>query len=216
MNSWSSRIKERMEALNMTSDMVARKMGITRGAVAHYLVGRRVPPLKQFKKLAAILKADPAWLQFGTDIITEPVKEIIVNKEPTQYPLPILSWDQLTDFADIDKLKNKAADFVPHLFTDQPRWYALRVRGDSMTAPTGHGHSFKESDILIIDPDKTPIHGSFVIALLPRAREATFKQYVKDGGFTYLKPLNPQYPTIEIEESTHMCGIIIKAITGIC
>ena len=66
MSDWTLRIKTRMKELNMTQEMLASKMSITRGAITHYLSGRRVPPLKQFQKLAVILKVDPAWLQYGT------------------------------------------------------------------------------------------------------------------------------------------------------
>jgi transcriptional regulator with XRE-family HTH domain len=79
MNSWSNRIKERMRALGLTQEMLAKKMGITRGAVAHYLGERRIPPLGQFKKLAAILKTDPAWLHYGT--ITEKSSKASDNKK---------------------------------------------------------------------------------------------------------------------------------------
>src|SRR5690242_7803616 len=72
MNSLATRIKERMKVLGMTQEMLANKMGITRGAVTHYLAARRTPPLSQFKKLAAILKVEPAWLHYGT--VTAPTK----------------------------------------------------------------------------------------------------------------------------------------------
>jgi len=44
---------------------------------------------------------------------------------------------------------------------------------------------------------------------LPQSKEATFKQYVLDGDIRYLKPLNPQYPLVEIDDSTHVCGVIV-------
>lgn len=65
MNTWASRIRERMSELQLTQEELANKLGVTRGAITHYLSGRRVPPLRQFHKLAAVLKTDPAWLQFG-------------------------------------------------------------------------------------------------------------------------------------------------------
>lgn len=212
MNTWTVRLKEKMKSLNMTQEMLALKMGITRGAITHYLAGRRVPPLAQFKKMAMILKSDPAWLQYGT------LSEKLVNRKeksaPKKYPLPLLSWSEAAEPVDISKMTlSEKIECVPHIFTDQPHWYALRVQGDSMTAPSGNSKSFQAGDIIIVDPDKTAAHGSYVIALLPKAKEVTFKQYVVDGGTRYLKPLNPQYPMIQVEEATHICALVVKCLS---
>ena len=75
--------------------------------------------------------------------------------------------------------------------------YALRIKGDAMTANVSLARSFYEGDVIIVDPKMPAKHGSYVIALLPHAKEVTFKQYVIDSGVRYLKPLNPQYPMVE-------------------
>ena len=210
---WTIRVKSRMKELEMTQETLAHKMGITRGAVTHYLAGRRVPPLKQFQKLAAILKADPAWLQFGTQ---NELKNKLTKKETPslQSRIPLFSWEQVSAFMGATKIAaDEIKEYLPNFYTDQPHWYAMRVRGDAMTAPLSNNKSFHDGDIIIIDSEKTATHGNYVIALLPKAKEVTFKQYVIDGGIRYLKPLNPQYPIIEINEGTHICGVVINCIT---
>src|SRR5689334_20782623 len=99
MISWATRIKLRMKELDMTQEELAQKMGLTRAAVTHYLAGRRVPPLRQFQKLAAILKVDPSWLQFGKE--QESDKTYIKSSLPKQInqgKTPILTWDQISEF----------------------------------------------------------------------------------------------------------------------
>jgi SOS-response transcriptional repressor LexA len=214
MTTWVERTKLRMQELGITQEALANKMGITRGAITHYLAGRRVPPLNQFTKLAAILKVQPAWLQFGVSK-EEPLYRPAVKKEKMEkdsYPLPILTWKEIADTAGAIS-RNKIKEFLPHFSVDQPNWYGLRVIGDAMTTPLGQNKNFHEGDIIIIDPDKKAAHGSFVIALLPRAKEATFKQYVVDGGVPYLKPLNPQYPLIETNKNTHICGVVVASLS---
>src|SRR5579862_358332 len=101
MTTWTSRVKSRMKDLGMTQEVLANKMGITRGAVTHYLAGRRVPPLRQFQKLAAVLKADPAWLQFGTIANKPSPKKAVAKSEKTekaQTRVPILTWKQLSHY----------------------------------------------------------------------------------------------------------------------
>lgn len=85
--------------------------------------------------------------------------------------------------------------------------YALRVRGDSMTSL--YGKSYPDGSIIYVDPEVPYENGSRVIAKMPGCNEATFKQYIEDAGRRYLKPLNPQYPTIEIDDSTLICGVVI-------
>ncbi len=216
MSSWSSRVKSRMKKLDMTQEELARKMGITRGAITHYLSGRRVPPLLQFQKLAAILKADPAWLQFGTPIESKQNSQKIVTKKeksvPTQRPIPVLSWEQVSEFMNTKIAANELEEYLPNFCTDKSHWYALRIKGDAMTSPLGNVRSFHKGDFLIVDPEKNAVHGNFVIAVLPHSKEATFKQYVVDGGVRYLKPLNPQYPITQIDDSTHICGVVVGCI----
>ena len=217
MTTWTSRVKSRMKELNMTQEVLANKMGITRGAITHYLAGRRVPPLRQFQKLASVLKADPAWLQFGmtSEHITSPKKHSEKqDKSPTQHPIPILTWEQAAEFIDVSKIKqDKIKESIPNFCTDKSRWYALRIKCDSMTAPLGNSRSFHESDIIIVDPDREAVHGDFVVALLQRSKEATFKQYVSDGGIRYLKPLNTQYPIAQMDKGTHISGVVVGCLT---
>jgi SOS-response transcriptional repressor LexA len=217
MNSWATRIKSRMKEMGITQEMLANKMGMTRGAITHYLAGRRVPPLRQFQKLAAILKADPAWLQFGTHSESKLNKKIGAkneNKEENKNRIPLLSWEQVSEFIGSTKIaEHMVKEYLPRFYADQSRWYALRIKGDAMTSPLGNSRSFHEGDVIIVDPEKNATHGNYVIALLPNSKEATFKQYVIDGGVKYLKPLNPQYPITKIDDSAHICGVVVKSIS---
>jgi len=63
-----------------------------------------------------------------------------------------------------------------------------------------------------VDPHKEVVHGDFVVALLNRSKEATFKQYVVDGGMTYLRPLNVQFPLIAIDNETVILGVVVNCI----
>jgi len=210
MSTWEDRIRTRMKELGMTQEDLAAKLGITRGAVTHYLAGRRVPPLKQFQRMAAVLKADPAWLQFGANAeAPTPQKASKYSKpEATYRPIPILSWEQAAKRPDVSRMKPvDISSHIPHIFTDQANWYALRVKGDSMTAASG-SKRFHDGDIILVDPDKEPAHGDFVIAILPRTKEITFKQYVVDGGVKYLKPLNTQYPLLKFEKGTDVIAVV--------
>jgi len=70
---------------------------------------------------------------------------------------------------------------------------------------------FPEGVIIIVDPDVEPVHGSFVVALLADAGQVTFKQLVIDGR-RYLKPLNPRYPIMEMDDRMATCGVVKRMI----
>ena len=108
--------------------------------------------------------------------------------------------------------REKATQWVPRLYSDGLQSFALHVKGDAMTSPSGHMDSFREGDIVQFDNDRIVKHGDYVIAILPNSKEATFKQYVVDGGIRYLKPLNPQYPITQIDDDTKICGVMVYHI----
>lgn len=213
LNEWPDRIKSRMKALGMTQEALAKKMGMTRGAITHYLSGRRIPPLRQFEKMAIILQTDAAWLQFGIALEIDPetyTKRIkLVEDLPTLYPIPIISWEQVDVIANINLLdREKVTEWVPRMYSEGLVSFALYVKGDSMTSPYGHMDSFREGTLVQFDNDIKPSHGKYVIAILPDAKEAIFREYVIEGGIKYLKPLNPQYPLVQIDDATKICGVM--------
>ena len=78
--------------------------------------------------------------------------------------------------------------------------FALRVDGDSMTSPYPGDISFPDGSIIIVDPARACDAGDYVVAKDVSTQKATFKKLVQDGGRWFLKPLNPSYPTIEIDD----------------
>jgi repressor LexA len=68
------------------------------------------------------------------------------------------------------------------------RHFALQVRGDSMI-----GAHIREGDLVILER-RPPRHGDIVAALIDG--ETTLKRLVREGGRTYLKAENPDYPDL--------------------
>jgi SOS-response transcriptional repressor LexA len=83
---------------------------------------------------------------------------------------------------------------------------ALRVRGDSMEP------RFPDGCIVIVEPHRKPVSGNFVVVRNNDWDEATFKQYVVDGGIKLLRPLNAQYPTLQIGPGTVLVGVVVRKI----
>ena len=80
--------------------------------------------------------------------------------------------------------------------------FALMVLGDSM-AP-----EFSEGEIIIVEPDGRVGAGSFVIAQV--AGEWTFRQLAGCEGGWQLRPLNPAYPVLDLDDLSAVRGVVIQ------
>lgn len=80
--------------------------------------------------------------------------------------------------------------------------YALMVLGDSMLP------EFAEGEIIVIEPEGIAKDGSYVIAWANE--EYIFRQLVKHDDGWMLKPLNPIYPNIPVDDlKATVKGVII-------
>lgn len=89
--------------------------------------------------------------------------------------------------------------------------YALRVKGESMTAPTGE-YSFPHGMILYVNPSAEPLPGKFVV-VRRNGHEATFKRLTLVDGEMYLEAINPDWPNryIKLTPDDHICGVVVYA-----
>lgn len=80
--------------------------------------------------------------------------------------------------------------------------YALMVLGDSMQP------EFEEGEIIVIEPEGLAKDGSYVIAWANE--EYIFRQLVQHAEGWMLKPLNPLYPNIPIDDPKETVkGVVI-------
>lgn len=80
--------------------------------------------------------------------------------------------------------------------------FALQVLGDSMSPEFNEGH------IVVIDPNGVVKSGSYVLAMYHG--EYIFRQLQQEDTHYWLKPLNPDYPTVEIDNLNDVKGVIVQ------
>lgn len=134
---------------------------------------------------------------------------------PISRRVPLISWVQAgnwNDAADPYSVGD-AEDWLPCPTSCGPRTYCLRVTGPSMYNPSGEV-SYREGELIFVDPDVQPISGDDVIVRLEDEGKTTFKQYIEQEGERFLKARNPSWPNpiIPVNSSATFCGVVIAQI----
>lgn len=190
-------------------------------AVSKWLNGDAIAEADSMVVLCTWLKIRREWLEYGTlpkelivaKGINRPKSNLVSNLgEMNQHfgKVPLISWVQAGAWCEsTSNFEGHEADSwlsCPVPISEQG--YALKVLGDSMTNP-GPGRSYPTGCIIFVDPEAEVKAGDRVVARVPRTNEATFKILAEDAGRQYLRPINPQYPVIDITEETHICGKVV-------
>lgn len=210
-----------MKDLRVTQEDLKKPLGVsTRGAVGHYLSGRRDPSMDQMMALASYLRCDLGWLMEGSKGSKReykqgqaPASEV---REPAMIPeslthVPLISWVTAGSWAEAcDPYEpGDAEEMIAVTRKVGSRAFALKITGDSMEP------RFPAGGIIVVDPEVRAENGSYVVARLDDTNEVTFKQLVIDGGKRFLKPLNNRYPIIEVNGNATEVGVVRQLVMDI-
>ena len=199
------RLRTKMLEKDLSENELGRRSGVPQPTIHRILNGDSSTPRKgTLEKLARALSVTPEWLLFG------PAHGNVLSvaqpyKEAKEYPL--ISWVAAgvwTESCDNGQPYERIATDV----NAGPNGYWLEVQGDSMTPVQGNG--FTPGMRVLIKPEGFDlISGKFYIARLRTDGEKTLKQYVRDAGVEYLKPLNPDYQMLVMDESVEIIGRVV-------
>lgn len=213
MEQMTDRIKAVRAALGITQTELGSAARVTKSAVSQWERGIAKPDRDALDEMEhSKYSINRRWITHGeSPMVHEYPKSHSVSEPTANYKgdmVPVISWvraGQCQPAADPYE-PGDAEEWLNCPTTHGPGTFALRVRGDSMTAP--HGRSYPDGTIIYVDPDKTPENGSRVIAKLDN-EEVTFKELSMDAGRAFLRPLNTQYQALECDESTRIVGVVI-------
>ena len=220
----SKEIGERIEKLLQAKNggnqsELARFVGVTPQAVQQWISGDTAPKGKNLEKVADFLCVSRAFLSYGViegkpaKISTKGITGMVVEPGPDiQGIVPLISHVQAGEWSEIiDTFQpGDAEDWLPCPVCHSVKTFVLRVRGESMYNLHGE-QSFREGELIFVDPERQPINGSLVVVRLDDVKEATFKKLVIEGDKKYLVALNPSWPqrVIEINSNATICGVAI-------
>lgn len=212
---WYDLAKTLMKTRGVTQEQLAEHLGITKGAVSHWLNARREPSLSEIARILEFLGKRNFSVGAGGLIIDETLKGDVEyigpytpgKKYPVLSKVQAGSWSEACEpytLKDVDLWLDSDAHVQGDAF-----W--LEVEGDSMTAPLGL--SIPEGTFVLFDTGREAVNGNLVIAKLVDDNEATFKKLVIDGNQKFLKGLNPQWPMMPINGNCRIIGVAIETKT---
>lgn len=194
------RIKEGRERLHLNVDQFAKLVGVSRGSVQQWENDTTAPNRKRQPIVAGALNLTVAELMSETENVSSVDKQFGV--------VPLISWVKAGDWMEAaDPLQpGDAESWLPCPVNHGSRAFALRVRGDSMTA--SYGRTYPEGCIIFVDPDRrSPVNGERIIAKMAGTDEVTFKVFKEEDGRRWLQPLNPSH--LPIREAFKVLGTVI-------
>ena len=173
-------------------------------------------------KAAQLYGCNPHWLATGEgEMLPHGTRVEASNILPAKprVRVPIINWVQAGNWAEIEpNFDLSEAENWHDIYNGRPgrHSFALVVEGDSMVSPYPSDRSFPPGTVLVVDPDRGACAGDYVVAKDVSTQQATFKRLAHDAGRWYLKPLNPSYPTIEIDDpAMRVIGRVIEfSISG--
>ena len=212
---YGKRIRERRDILRLSMQEVADYVKVSKTAISKYENNQSEPSADKRKKIAEILQTTEKYLMYGEEQVKQENSNNIASLVKLARLVPLISWVQAGQWSEIVDIFNPgdAEEWIPARGNNGAHTFALRVCGDSMEC--NGPISFKSGDIIIVDPSQPAESGNFVVAKILNGSgengEATFKKFIKDGGNTYLRPLNSAYPIMDI---TGKEVVIVGRVTG--
>ncbi|TVO37373.1 LexA family protein [Vibrio algivorus] len=206
------RLKQFRESVGISQKTLAERCGWGASRIGNYEAGVRSINLDDAEILAKNLHIQPYQIMFDENEIRAQRNIEPIEVQPTyQNNFPVLSAVQAGQWTEACEpyTLGDIEEWHETTVRTSPRSFWLRVQGESMTSPIGL--SIPEGTLVLIDTEKTYENKSLVVAKLTDVNEATFKQYISDSGRTFLKPLNPNYPILSINENCRIIGVAVDA-----
>ncbi|KWS96623.1 MULTISPECIES: LexA family protein [Pseudomonas syringae group] len=214
MTNLADRLKIARAHAGLSQGELALKAGIKQPVISQLETGKNAGS-SFVVSIAKACGVNAEWLVNGQGGMLPETSGFDANVEPALAPVkfyeyPEISWVQAgaaTEALVIGNVEN--CDVHPSDAWAGPNGFWLKVKGPSMTAPGGI--SFVEGMLILIAPGFDIQSGQYVVAKITDTNEATFKQFYKDSGRSYLRPLNPVFSTIEIDEDWQIIGRVVDA-----
>ncbi|HFU0230391.1 helix-turn-helix domain-containing protein [Vibrio alginolyticus] len=208
MSTLSDRIRLNRKRLEITQRKLAERVGVSHVTISQWEKGETSPKGANLLHLANALNVSIGYL------LDDDQENVIPTTYSQSYKseYPILGKVSAGEF--MDAVQKFDINYLPttEKCSDDSFW--LIVDGHSMTAPNGTGYTFPEGMYILVDPERSYGHGSYVVAYSDNKQSATFKKISIEPEGVFLVPLNPDptYRRINIsDEKYDIAGTVVDA-----
>jgi len=214
MMTTATRILTRRKSLKLSQRSLGKTLGVSHATISLWETDMTKPNGQNLLHLARALKTTTEWLAYGvgseeseeeSDNTLSTHIELLAKRLPIVSPSTASKWSESTSNDEI----REDFDYEEAPSTSSKNSFWMRVDGDSMTATAGV--SIQEGMLILVDPNIKPSSGNLVIAKLHGSEETTFKKLIFDAGMKFLKPLNQSYPTLTIDDTCKIIGVVTEA-----
>lgn len=221
MSTWYKMAKQRMRERHISQEQMAERLGVTQGAIGHWLNGRRQPKLDVINRLLRELDLPALSVTIAPDENTDTRENATQGAEQTASielvpgrpiadlfrRVPIKGTAQLGPEGYWDTLET--ADGWIDIPTTDPDAYSLRVKGDSMSPAIRSGWA------IWCEPNHPLVPGEYVMVRRTNGETMVKELLFETAEAVNLMSVNGDYGRISIprEEIAHIhyVGGIVQA-----
>ncbi len=198
------RILAARKKLGLSQVELAKKAGVSRGAIYQWENDLNHIRPQKIPRLAAVLGLSPSALSpFGGGTVAP-----TATTQKTNY-VALIARGDLIAIGGGGKMKMSAIAKPRYIEVDvgiSPECIALRIDDNSMEP------GFRKNDVIIVDPNIAPRDGDHVVVRL-QTDEHLFRSYTERRGGAYdLTAENPDYPTVTINAKfpAKIMGVLVE------
>ncbi|TDS67704.1 phage repressor protein [Pantoea sp. PNA 14-12] len=208
---WNEVAKSRMKDLGITQEKLSEHLGITPGAVSHWLNARRSPELEVIAKILHLLNVNEFKVDKDGSILTlDSFKNCEHEKAIQCYPL----FSKEIILGNINNLGSKESEVIANEWIESAAvvlgkgfWY--RVEGDAMLSPTGFG--VPSGSLVLFDMGRTPQDEDLILVTSDSASDLSFKKIQSDGHRRLLVPMNPRWPVDSMTDKHRILAVGVES-----
>ncbi|PVZ20291.1 MULTISPECIES: LexA family transcriptional regulator [unclassified Pseudomonas] len=212
MDEWIKMVKLGMREQRLTQERLADRVGASQAAVNHWLTGRREPGQAMMNRIlravghpemevATVLRV--ADERAGYDSAVQQAMAL----EDGVWRYPCLDWSAFNepDFSQCTASSWFASDYHA---TGAACWVCVTT--EAMLAPAGL--CIPVGSWVLVDTGLAPKSGQLAVVRQASGGLPRLRQWVEEGEVTWLRPLNPTWPTQQAAADCTPCGVVVRSL----
>jgi len=229
------RLRQLMQEQGVGENELARRSNVPQPTIHRILKGvSNSPRINNLEKLAASLGTTASFLAHGdgsqglVGLPNSGIPGIAIGAAasasavsartdrapppPRLWLYPVLTWTDAMKTSRLEALatsEENRFESSEYLKTGVAFW--LKMCGDAMAAPIGVSPSLPAGTLVLLDTGLQAVPGKLILVELPDSPTPTLRMLIEESGRRYLKPLNPAYPLISLDENCHILAVAIEA-----